>query len=140
MPVHAQPTGSSRRRRRRFRRSRSVRRLLLVRAADRSALGSSGRAVPLGDGAGGLGEFFLAAYRAGIKPLSIAIAASGATAAAYMKDVSGFERVMGPAMAERVRTMLDSPAGRIRGPEKLDADMRRRRHAAHGDRRAEEWS
>jgi len=30
-----------------------------------------------------------------------------------------------PAMAERVRTMLNTPAGQIRGPDKLDAEMRR---------------
>ena len=48
---------------------------------------------------------------------------------------------MWPAMAERVRAMLDSPAGKIRGPEKLDADMRqadRSGGAAAGDRQAEE--
>ena len=32
---------------------------------------------------------------------------------------------MWPAMAARVRAMLDTPAGKIRGPEKLDADMKK---------------
>jgi type 1 glutamine amidotransferase/sugar phosphate isomerase/epimerase len=108
-------------------------RLLLVRAGDRSALGSSGRAVTLGEGAGGLGEFFLAAYRAGIKPLSITIAASGAsgpTGADYMKDVNAFERIMWPAMAERVRHVVDSPAGKIRGPDRLKPEERQQIEAA----------
>ena len=99
-------------------------RLQLVLAGDRSVIGSAGQTKPLGEGAGGLGEFFLALYRAGIKPLAIAIAPSGASEADYMKDVNGFERVMWPAMAERVRVMLDSPAGKIRGGDRLDADMR----------------
>jgi type 1 glutamine amidotransferase/sugar phosphate isomerase/epimerase len=105
-------------------------RLLVVTAGDRSALGSGGRAVPLGEGVGGIGEFFLAAYRAGVKPLSIAIASSGTTAADYMKDVNAFERVMWPAMAERVRNMLDSPPGKIRGPERLKPEERQRIEAA----------
>jgi type 1 glutamine amidotransferase/sugar phosphate isomerase/epimerase len=105
-------------------------RLLLVRAGDRSALGSSGRAVTLGAGAGGLAEFFLAAYRAGIKPLSITIAASGATEADYVKDVNAFERIMWPAMADRVKAMLASPAGKIRGPDRLTPEMRQQIDAA----------
>ena len=32
-----------------------------------------------------------------------------------MKNVTAFERVMWPAMAARVRAMLDTPAGKIRG-------------------------
>src|SRR5688500_5710719 len=42
--------------------------LLHVTAADRSALNARGRVVALGEGAAGLGDFFLAAYRAGLKP------------------------------------------------------------------------
>jgi len=105
-------------------------RLLLVTAADRSAIGSGGRAVPLGEGAGEVAEFLRAAYRAGIKPLSIVIAASGATAADYMKDVNAFERVMWPAMAERVRHVVDSPAGKIRGPDRLKPEERQQIEAA----------
>jgi type 1 glutamine amidotransferase/sugar phosphate isomerase/epimerase len=98
--------------------------LLIVRAADRSALGAKGRAVTLGDGVGALGDFFVAAFRTGVKPLAITIEATGASEAEYLKDVAAFERIMWPAMAERVRVMLDSPAGKIRGPEKLEADLR----------------
>jgi uncharacterized protein len=105
-------------------------RLLMVMAGDRSAMGSGGRATPLGEGAGALPDFFLALYRAGVKPLSIAIMPSGASEADYMKDVNAFERVMWPAMAERVRVMLDSPAGKIRGGDRLDADMRAQIDAA----------
>ena len=105
-------------------------RLLLVTAADRSALGSGGRAVPVGEGVGGISEFFLAAYRAGVKPLSIAVAPSGATAADYTKDVNAFERMMWPAMAERVRNMLDTPTGKIRGPERLKPEERQQIEAA----------
>ena len=60
----------------------------------------------------------------------IVILPSGATEAEYMKDVTGFERVMWPAMAERVRVMLESPAGRIRGGDRLEADVRAQIEAA----------
>ena len=43
--------------------------------------------LPLGDGAAGLGDFFLAVYRAGIKPLSITVESTGATEADMMKNV-----------------------------------------------------
>jgi len=99
-------------------------RLLIVRATDRSALGAKGRAVALGDGVGGLGDFFLAALKAGVKPLSIIVESAGATEADMLKNLTAFERVMWPAMAERVRQMADSPAGKIRGPDRLDAAVR----------------
>jgi len=105
-------------------------RLLLVRAADRSALGSSGRPVPLGEGVGGVGDFFLAAFQAGVKPLAITVAAAGTTEADYVKDLNAFERVMWPAMAARVRQMLESPAGKIRGPDRLKPEERQQIEAA----------
>ena len=104
--------------------------LLHVTASDRSALGARGRVVPLGDGAAGLGDFFLAVYRAGIKPLSITVESTGATEADMMKNVTGFERVMWPAMAARVNDMLKTPAGQIRGGDRLDAAMRAQIDAA----------
>jgi type 1 glutamine amidotransferase len=72
-------------------------------------------------------EFFLAAYRAGVKPLTIIVHATGAgdPYADFQKALTGFEKAMWPAMAARVRAMLDTPAGKIRGPEKLDADMKK---------------
>jgi type 1 glutamine amidotransferase/sugar phosphate isomerase/epimerase len=98
--------------------------LLHVTAADRSALTQRGRVVPLGDGVAGLGEFFLAAYRAGLKPLSITVESVGSTDADMVKNLHGFERVMWPAMAARVNDMLKTPAGQIRGGDRLPADMR----------------
>ena len=47
-----------------------------------------------------------------------------------VKDVTAFERVMWPAMAERVRVMLESPAGRIRGGDRLEGDVRAQIEAA----------
>ena len=99
-------------------------RLLHVTASDRSALGARGRVVPLGEGAAGLGEFFLAAYEAGIKPLTITVEPAGATEADLMKNVNGFERVMWPVMSARVNDMLKTPAGRIRGGDRLEPAMR----------------
>ena len=105
-------------------------RLMLVNVSDRSALGPGGRDVALGTGVGGLGDFFLAAWRAGVKPLSITIQSAGTTEADLVKNLNAFERVMWPAMAERVRQMLDSPAGKIRGPDRLKPEERQRIEAA----------
>jgi type 1 glutamine amidotransferase len=105
-------------------------RLMLIRASDRSALGAKGRPVALGEGAGGIADFFLAAYRSGIKPLSIVIESTGASEADLMKNIAAFERVMWPAMAARVRAMLETPAGRIRGGDRLQPDVRAKIEAA----------
>ena len=99
-------------------------RLLLVRAGDRSALGGKGRVVPLGEGAGAIADFFLAAYTAGIKPLSIVVDNAGTTDADMRRSLDAFERVMWPAMAERVRRMAASPPGQIRGPDRLEPAMK----------------
>jgi type 1 glutamine amidotransferase/sugar phosphate isomerase/epimerase len=105
-------------------------RLMLVNASDRSALGAGGRDVTLGTGVGSLGDFFLAAWRAGVKPLSITVQSTGTTEADLVKNLTAFERVMWPAMAERVRQMLDSPAGKIRGPDRLKPEERQQIEAA----------
>jgi uncharacterized protein len=105
-------------------------RLLLVRVADRSALGPKGRPVILGDGVGALGEFFLAAYEAGLTPLSIVVASAGTSEADMSRNLTAFERVMWPAMAARVRHMIASPAGQIRGGERLSAEERQAIDAA----------
>jgi uncharacterized protein len=105
-------------------------RLMLVNVSDRSALGAGGRDVVLGTGVGGLGDFFLAAWRAGVKPLSITVQSTGTTEADLVKNLTAFERVMWPAMAERVRQMLDSPAGKIRGPDRLKPEERQQIEAA----------
>jgi uncharacterized protein len=104
--------------------------LLHVTAADRSALNARARVVPLGDGVAGLGDFFLAAYKAGVKPLSITVESTGATEADMVKNLNAFERVMWPAMAARVNDMLKTPAGQIRGGDRLDAAMRAQIDAA----------
>jgi type 1 glutamine amidotransferase/sugar phosphate isomerase/epimerase len=83
-----------------------------------------------GNGAAAVSDFFVAAYRAGVKPLTIAIEPSGATEADYVKDLNTFERVMWPAMAERVRVMLTTPAGQIRGPDRLKPEDRQQIEAA----------
>ncbi len=83
------------------------------------------RVRPLGAPAYGLAEFFLAAYRASLKPLSIALESAPGTEADLLETLNAFERIMWPAMAERVRAMLASPAGAIRGPDKLAADVRK---------------
>ena len=104
-------------------------RLMVVNLQDRSALGARGRDVTLGTGAGGFGEFFLAAFRASIKPLSINIEA--ASEADLLKNTDGFEqKVMLPAMTARVNQMLDSPAGKIRGGDRLPPEMRQQIDAA----------
>jgi type 1 glutamine amidotransferase len=104
--------------------------LLHITAADRSALNTRARAVALGDGAAGLSDFFLAAYRAGLKPLSITVESTGATEADMVKNLNAFERVMWPAMSARVNDMLKTPAGQIRGGDRLDAAMRAQIDAA----------
>jgi type 1 glutamine amidotransferase/sugar phosphate isomerase/epimerase len=105
-------------------------RLLHITAADRSALNARARVVALGDGAAGLGDFFLALYRAGLKPLSITVESTGTTEADMVKNLHAFERVMWPAMSARVNDMLKTPAGQIRGGDRLDAAMRAQIDAA----------
>ena len=98
--------------------------LLHVTAADRSALNARARAVALGDGAAGIGDFFLAIYKAGLKPLSITVESLGTTEPDMVKNLQAFERVMWPAMSARVNDMLKTPPGQIRGGDRLDAAMR----------------
>lgn len=104
--------------------------LLHVTAADRSGPGARGRVVPLGEGTAGLGDFFLAMYRTGLKPVSITVESTGTTDADMLKNLNAFERVMWPAMSARVNDMLKTPAGQIRGGDRLDADMRQQIDAA----------
>jgi type 1 glutamine amidotransferase/sugar phosphate isomerase/epimerase len=105
-------------------------RLLLVRVSDRTALGAKGRPVVLGKGVGALGDFFLAAYQAGLKPLSIVVESAGTSEADLLANLTAFERVMWPAMAERVRRMVASDPGKIRGSERLSAEDRQAIEAA----------
>jgi type 1 glutamine amidotransferase/sugar phosphate isomerase/epimerase len=106
--------------------------LMAVDIHDRSALGAKGKDVTLGNGAGALSDFFLAAYRADVKPLFLSVDATGAADvyADLQKSMTGFERAMWPAMAARVRQVVDSPQGKIRGPELLSEDMKKQIDAA----------
>jgi sugar phosphate isomerase/epimerase/type 1 glutamine amidotransferase len=105
-------------------------RLLLVRVSDRSALGAKGRPVALGTGVGALADFFLAAYQSGLKPLSIVVESVGTSEADLLANLTAFERVMWPAMAERVRRMVASEPGRIRAGDRLSAADRQAIEAA----------
>jgi type 1 glutamine amidotransferase len=100
--------------------------LMLVEASDRSTVGARGTTVSLGSGRAALGAFFLAAYRGGVKPLTITIQSAGTTEADMLKNLNAFEQIMLPAMAERVRVMVASPAGQIRGGDRLTAEQRAR--------------
>jgi type 1 glutamine amidotransferase len=104
--------------------------LLHVTLGDRRAPGARGRVVSLGEGSSGISDFLLAAYRAGIKPLSITVESTGATEADMLKNLQAFERVMWPAMSARVNDMLKTPAGQIRGGDRLDAAVRQQIDAA----------
>jgi type 1 glutamine amidotransferase/sugar phosphate isomerase/epimerase len=103
-------------------------RLMVVSVRDRNAVGAKGHDVTLGSGASGLADFFLAMFRAGVKPVYITVEGTGASDAYadFEKSLTGFERAMLPAMAARVRQVVDSPAGKIRGPERLSADMKQK--------------
>ena len=95
--------------------------LMMVTVSDRSAFGAKGHDVTLGAGVADLDDFFLAAFRAGLKPLFITVKATGApdNYADMLKNLTGFEKVMLPAMAARVRQVVDSPEGKIRGGDRL---------------------
>jgi type 1 glutamine amidotransferase len=104
--------------------------LLHITAADRSALNARARVVALGEGAAGVSDFFLALYNSGLKPLSITVESTGMTEADMVRNLNAFERAMWPAMSARVNDMLKTPAGRIRGGDRLPAEMRTQIDAA----------
>ena len=106
--------------------------LMAVNVHDRSALGAKGKEVALGNGAIGVPDFFLAAFRAGLKPLLLTVNATGSadSYADFQKCLNGFENAMLPAMAARVRQVVDSPEGKIRDGSRLPADMRAQIDAA----------
>ena len=59
-----------------------------ARVSDCSALGAAGKPVALGEGAGGLADFFLASYTAGIKPLPIVVESLGTTEADLARNLA----------------------------------------------------
>jgi hypothetical protein len=94
-------------------------------------------AVTVGQGVAGTSDFFLSAFRIGVKPLFVAIDSSedggGDTAGTYnelSRSVDALEAAWRPAMAARVAQVVDSPAGAIRGPNLLSAEMRQQIDAA----------
>ena len=80
-----------------------------------------------------LGDFFLGAFRAGIKPLIITLdvtpGAPDATAD-LKRSVEAFEKAMLPAMAARVAQVVDSPIGKQQRSTALSAEMRQKIDAA----------
>lgn len=89
-------------------------------------------AVRLRDRSAGLADFFLAAFRTGVKPLLIVVDTMGAadTYADLAASIKGWEKAMQPTMTLRVAQVVNSPAGAIRGPDRLSADMRQQIDAA----------
>jgi len=104
--------------------------LFVARVSDRSALGTKGTPVSLGSGAAGISAFFVAAYHGNVTPLTLTIESTGTTEADMMKNLTAFERVMLPAMADRMRVAVASPAGQIRGGDKLTPEVRAKIEAA----------
>jgi type 1 glutamine amidotransferase/sugar phosphate isomerase/epimerase len=94
-------------------------------------------AVTVGQGVGQTSDFFLSAFRMEIKPLFVAVDRAqdggGDTAGTYAdlaRSIAALEAAWRPAMTARVAQVVDSPAGAIRGPGLLSADMRRQIDAA----------
>ena len=76
--------------------------------------------------AAGLSDFFLAAFRSGVKNIYIRIEPTGGpdTFADLFASVRAWEKAMQRTMMARVNQMLDSPEGKIRGGDRLSADLR----------------
>jgi type 1 glutamine amidotransferase/sugar phosphate isomerase/epimerase len=107
-------------------------RLIVAFAGDRNSLGAGGHDVTLGSGAGNLPQFFLGAFEAGLKPLALVVHSTGVgdAYADMQRSLDGFENAMLPAMAARVRQVVDLPQGAIRGGDRLDSEMRAQIDAA----------
>jgi hypothetical protein len=75
----------------------------------------------LGGRAASASDMLLQAFRLELKPLFIAVDPAG---------VDALEKALQPAMAARVRQVVDSPHGAIRGPERLAPEMRQQIEAA----------
>jgi type 1 glutamine amidotransferase/sugar phosphate isomerase/epimerase len=94
-------------------------------------------AVTVGQDVANTSDFFLSAFRMGIKPLFVAVDrsedGSGDTAGTYKelsRSIDALEEAWRPAMAARVAQVVDSPMGAIRGPNLLSAEMRQQIDAA----------
>jgi type 1 glutamine amidotransferase len=73
----------------------------------------------------GAGDFFLEAFRMELKPMFVLV--DGPDLA---RSVDELEKALRPAMIARVRQVIDSPHGAIRGPERLSAEARAQVEAA----------
>lgn len=98
-------------------------RLMVLRlsGSDWSVAGATGVPAAGRDAASAL---LLQLYQAKIAPLAITIESGGSTEPDLRTNVEAFEEVMLPAMAARVRETVASPAGQIRGGDRLTEQMR----------------
>ena len=105
-------------------------RLIAITLRDRSALGSSGREVPLGTGMAGLAAVFAELYKLKIKPLYMALAATGdlERISDLRRNAAAFETASEPFLAARVGEI--SRTTPITGPAKLSAEVKEKIAAA----------
>ena len=101
--------------------------LLHVTAADRNALNARARVVPLGEGGAGVGDFFLAAYRAGLKPLSITVESTRNDRSRHGEEPAGV----------RARDVAGDVGARERHAQDPGRPDSRRRPARRRDARAD---
>ena len=79
-----------------------------------------------------LPKLFLQAFRSDIKPLVITVDTTGGSdpSADLARGIDTLEKALQPAMQARVAQVIDSPAGKIRGPERLRPEERQQIEAA----------
>jgi type 1 glutamine amidotransferase len=81
---------------------------------------------------GVLPKFFLQAFRSGVKPLLVIVdtTAAGDASNELARGIDALEKALQPAMQARVAQVINSPAGKIRGPERLGPGERQQIEAA----------
>ena len=79
-----------------------------------------------------LPKFFLQAFRDEVKPMVITVdtTAGGDPSADLARNLDALEKALQPAMQARVAQVIDSPAGKIRGPDRLRPEERQGIEAA----------
>jgi len=97
--------------------------LFTVMLRDRSSLGSSGRPVRLGKGAGRIPEFLEAMYRMKITPSIITVSSGNSVdpSADFETSLSDLEKLLQPVMAEQVAEMWNSTP--IKGRDRLTPEQ-----------------
>lgn len=100
-------------------------RIITVRLRDRSALGPTGRDVPLGSGVGQIADVIGEMYRLGMKPSFFAVDWTGQGAAAGLeRSLEGLDKALQPVMTDYVDGF--SRTAPIKGPERLsEADKQK---------------